>query len=281
MLRITRLAATLAALLTTMLVAAVSASAADWIGLGDSYAAGPLIPNQSLSPLGCLRSDHNFAHLAAADLGYSLADASCSGATTADMTQPQSTDAGTNPPQFDAITPDAKVVSLQIGGNDIGFTDIIEHCVTYNPFSHPCRDHYVVNGDDIIADRINAAAPKVAAVIQGIHQRAAAARVLVVNYAAILPETGYGCYPQMPLGYTDVPYLRDKEKQLNQMLADQAAANGAQIVDDYTASIGHDACKGPLTRWVEPLVPVNPAAPVHPNARGEAGVATVVEAAAR
>ena len=85
----------------------------------------------------------------------------------------------------------------------------------------------------------------------------------------------------MPLAYQDVPYLRAKEKQLNAMLATQAAANGARLVDDYTASIGHDACKRALTRWVEPLVPTTTAAPLHPNARGEAGVATVVAAAAR
>src|SRR3954466_12484011 len=272
-----------AVLVASLLILAIApaARAADWVGLGDSYAAGPLIPNQSLSPLGCLRSDHNFAHLAAKQLGHSLADASCSGAKTDDMTQAQSTDAGTNPPQFNALTPDTKVVSLQIGGNDIGFTEIIENCATYNPFGHPCQDHYVVNGDDQIADRINATAPKVAAVLQGIHQRSPAARVLVVNYAAVLPDTGFGCFPQMPLAYQDVPYLRAKEKQLNAMLATEAGANGSQLVDDYTASIGHDACKGPLTRWVEPLVPTNPAAPVHPNARGEAGIATVVAAAAR
>jgi GDSL-like Lipase/Acylhydrolase family len=277
----TRIAAAAAAALATLAVAAAPASAADWVGLGDSYAAGPLIPNQSLSPLGCLRSDHNFAHLASKQLGYSLADASCSGAKTDDMTQAQSTNAGTNPPQFNALTPGAKVVSLQIGGNDIGFTEIIENCATYNPFGHPCQDHYVVNGDDQIADRINAAAPKVAAVIQGIHQRSPTARVLLVNYAAVLPETGSGCFPQMPLAYQDVPYLRAKEQQLNGMLATQAGANSARLVDDYTASIGHDACKGPTTRWVEPLVPTNPAAPVHPNARGEAGIAGVVAAAAR
>ena len=73
-----------------------------------------------------------------------------------------------------------------------------------------------------------------------------------------------------------MPYLRSVEKNLNAMLAQQAAANGARIVDDYTASIGRDACKSSSTRWVEPLVPANAAAPFHPNARGEAGIATVV-----
>lgn len=281
MLRTTRSVAAVIVSVGVLAAAPAAARAASWVGLGDSYAAGPLIPNQSLSPLGCLRSDHNFAHLSAAAVGKTLADASCSGATTANMTASQSTSIGTNPPQFNALSSATTTVSLQIGGNDIGFTGVLENCVTYNPFSHPCQDRYNPGGNDQLAARIAAAAPKVAAVIQGIHQRSPSARVLVVNYAAILPETGSGCWPQVPLAYSDVPYLRSTEKRLNTMLAQQAAANGATYVDDYTASIGKDACKSSGTRWVEPLVPGNAAAPFHPNARGEAGVSVAVTAAAR
>jgi GDSL-like Lipase/Acylhydrolase family len=157
--------AAVAASLIALAAAPAAARAADWVGLGDSYAAGPLIPNQSLSPLGCLRSDHNFAHLSAAAVGDSLADVSCSGATTADMTSPQSTDAGTNPPQFDALSAAAKIVSLQIGGNDIGFTSILENCATVNPFSHPCQDKYGTGPNNQLEQRIDATAPKVAAVL--------------------------------------------------------------------------------------------------------------------
>jgi hypothetical protein len=62
------------------------------------------------------------------------------------------------------------------------------------------------------------------------------------------------------------------------MLAQQAAANGAVYVDVYTPSIGRNACTGSGTRWVEPFIPANPAAPVHPNARGMDGMAAVVGA---
>jgi len=281
MLRRVRVLVVLVSLAGALSVGAAGASAANWAGLGDSYAAGPLIPNQQLSPLGCLRSDHNFAHLAAAALGRSLADASCSGAKTDDMTAPQDVTPGQNPPQFNALTTDTQIVTLQIGGNDIGFTSILENCATANPFAHPCRDKYVVNGHDTLADKIAATAPKVATVLQGIHARSPGARVFVVNYAAILPETGSGCWPQVPIAFADVPYLRSVEKNLNAMLAQQAAANDARIVDDYTASIGRDACKSSSTRWVEPLVPANAAAPFHPNARGEAGIAAEVVRASR
>ena len=277
MLRTSRIV--VAVLAATLAVGVASASAADWVGLGDSYAAGPLIPNQQLNPLGCLRSDHNFAHVAAAALGKSLADASCSGAKTDDMTAAQDVTPGPNPPQFNALTSTTQIVTLQIGGNDIGFTSIIQNCASATPFGHPCRDKYVVNGHDTLAELIAATAPKVAAVLQGIHTRSPGADVFVVNYAAILPETGSGCWPQVPIAWADVAYLRGVAKNLNAMLAQQAAGNGAEIVDDYSASIGRDACKSSSTRWVEPLIPGNLAAPFHPNARGEAGIAAVVVSA--
>jgi len=273
------LALCVAALSLTLAVAS-AAPAAQWVGLGDSYAAGPLIPNQSLNPLGCLRSDKNFAHLAAAQLGRSLADVSCSGATTADMTAAQNVTPGPNPPQFNALNGAVQTVSLQIGGNDIGFTSIIENCASATPFGHPCQDQYASGGVDQLAARITATAPKVAAVIQGIHARSPSARVLVVAYMPILPETGSGCWPQVPLAWADVPYLRATEKRLNTMLAQQAAANGARYVDAYAAAIGKDACKSSGTRWVEPLIPGNTAAPFHPNARGMAGITPAVVAAA-
>jgi lysophospholipase L1-like esterase len=269
------------AAVTLALGAATAAPAAQLVGLGDSYAAGPLIPNQSLNPLGCLRSDKNYAHLAAAQLGKSLSDVSCSGATTEDMTAAQDVTPGPNPPQFNALSASTETVTLSIGGNDIGFTSIIENCAAPTPFGHPCRDKYDNGSGDQLAARIDATAPKVAAVLQGIRQRSPSARILVIAYEPILPETGSGCWPQVPLAWADVPYLRATEKRLNTMLANVAAANGARYVDTYTAAIGHDACKSSSVRWVEPLIPGNTAAPFHPNARGMAGVTPTVVAAAR
>jgi GDSL-like Lipase/Acylhydrolase family len=201
------LALALAALALLCGFAAASARAANYVSLGDSYAAGPLIPNQ-LPPYGCLKSDHNYAHLAAPSIGLTLRDPSCSGATTADMTAPQNVEPGPNPPQFNSLDAETKVVSLTIGGNDIGFSEVAESCITLNPFATPCKDKYDAGGHDQLAERIVATAPKVAAVLQGIHSRAPNAAVYVVNYPAIFPETGYGCWPQEPIGWGDVPYLR-------------------------------------------------------------------------
>ena len=272
------LVALLAALLA--LIPAATARAADnYVALGDSYAAGPFIPNPLL-PLGCLKSSNNYAHLAAPGIGLPLRDATCSGAKTTHMTQPQNVDPdGPNPPQFNSLAADTRVVSISIGGNDIGFSSIIENCAAWHPFGSPCRDRHVVNGNDEISNRINATAPLVDAVLDGIRARAPAARVFVLNYPSIFPPTGSGCWPSLPIAWNDVSYLRSKHLQLNQMLANQAAANGATLVNWYSASIGRDACKGSSVRWVEPIVPGNPAAPVHPNQRGMQGAATILDAA--
>ena len=274
---------TLLALLITMLALAAPASAAtEYVSLGDSFAAGPLIPLQ-IQPFGCLKSNNNYSHLASRQLGLALTDPSCSGAETEDMTNPQNVSPdGPNPPQFDSLTRKTDVVTVQIGGNDIGFTSIARDCTSTSPEGTPCQDRYVVNGRDEISERIAETAPKVAAVIQGIRARAPQARIFAVNYPAIFPERGaLGCWPQLPVANGDIAYLREKQKELNGMIAAQAAANGAQLIDWYRASIGHDACKPPLIRWVEPLVPANAAAPVHPNLLGMKAMADLVMRAMR
>jgi lysophospholipase L1-like esterase len=281
---ITRGKSALLVLISILVLAAPAAAAPDpaYVSLGDSYAAGPLIPVQ-VPLFGCLKSNNNYANLTARNLGLTLKDASCSGAETEDMTSPQNVDPdGPNPPQFDSLTKRTRIVTVQIGGNDIGFSSIARDCAnaTSNEGT-PCQDRYVHDGRDEISERIQATAPKVAAVLQGIHQRSPKARVFIVNYAAILPDEGPGCWPQMPITDGDVPYVRAKEKELNAMIAAQAAANGAELLDWYTASIGKDACKPPVIRWVEPVVPVNAAAPVHPNLGGMIGASELLTAALR
>jgi lysophospholipase L1-like esterase len=278
----TRLVVLVVALLAALGGYAPSAGAAEpsYVALGDSFTAGPLIPLQ-IPPFGCLKSSNNYPHLAAPDLGQPVfRDASCSGAETEDMTQPQNVSPdGPNPPQFDSLDARTRIVSIGIGGNDIGFSEIAENCASPTNSGTRCQDHYVVDGRDELRARIAETAPKVAAVLRGIRSRAKKAAVYVVNYLPIFPDTGPGCYPQIPVSDGDVEYVRGIQKELNQMLADQAAANKATLVDAYTAGIGHDACQLPGTRWVEPAVPANAAAPLHPNLFGMQGTEAALLAA--
>src|SRR4051812_2559499 len=178
----------LMALLLAALMIVLSATAAqaadEYVALGDSYAAGPLIP-AFLPPFGCLKSSNNYGHLVQLRKRYAeFRDPSCSGAETEDMRNTQNVSPGPNPPQLDSLSADAVLVTLQIGGNDIGFSSIAEDCVSLSPFGSPCKDQYTAGGVDQISQRIAETAPKVDAVLDDIRALSPNARVLVVNYSA-------------------------------------------------------------------------------------------------
>ncbi|HKR51410.1 MAG TPA: SGNH/GDSL hydrolase family protein [Pseudonocardiaceae bacterium] len=250
-----------------------------YVALGDSYAAGPGIPIQRLDPIGCSRSTSNYPALVAEALDiHDVIDVSCSGARTENMTDPQPVSLGTNPPQFDALTPDTDLVTVTISGNDIGFIQMIFTCSglsATDPFGNPCERLATAGGIDRNAQRIAAAAPKVARVLEGIRERSPRATVLLVGYLRILPPA-VGCYPVFPIARGDVPYLDGMQQQLTAMLADQANDHGAVFVDAYAGSLGHDACQLPGTKWVEGIAPTSPAAPVHPNATGMHAVTDLI-----
>ena len=138
------------------------------------------------------------------------------------MTRRRTSRRGPNPPQLDSLSADTQLVTLTIGGNDIGFSDLAQDCVSVLPFGSPCRDRYTRGGDQISA-RIAATAPRWTRVLDGIHARSPLAKVLVVNYSAIFPHSGNGCWPRMPVTPRDVRWLRSKHEELNAMLATQAS----------------------------------------------------------
>jgi lysophospholipase L1-like esterase len=236
-----------------------------YVALGDSFTAGPLIPDQHGSPAACLRSDRNYPSLVAHALrpeGFS--DVSCTAATTAHMRQPQRFLFGRNRPQLDALTRDTTLVTLGIGGNDIGYSKIVFTCGRLSltmPRGAPCAGHF----GDSLDRKIDETAPKIGDVLKDIHERAPRARVLVVGYPRVLPGHT-GCWPVVPAADGDVPYLDRFERDLNRMLADEASANGAEFVDTYRGGAGHDICA--KDKWVEGILLTHVAAPVHPNARG-------------
>ena len=243
----------------------------DYVALGDSYTSGPLIPDQV--DANCARSDHNYPSITAHERAVaSFRDVSCGGATTAEMWQAQ----GTNGPQLDAVGRDTDLVTVQIGGNDVGFGSIISTCAGLSATDltgDPCRRYYGSGGYDQLTLRILQTAPKVARVLRAVHARAPHARVVVVGYPDLLPDDGSGCYPTVPFAAKDFPYLRDTGKRLNVMLRAVALLNRADYVDTYGPTVGHDMCKAPADRWIEPLRPTAPAAPAHPNAKGEEAMA--------
>ena len=253
------------------------ADPASYVALGDSYTSAPLVLPLSSGPLDCFRSAVNYPHLVASALGFALDDVSCGGADTGDMTTAQFAD---QPPQFDALTPSTQVVTVGIGGNDNGvFLNALISCGAIDGVAGANSGNLCqrVNGSKY-ADGIAADEATVEGALRQIHTLSPNARVFLVGYPDILPQSG-SCFSTMPITTADVAYLNGVELDLDAMLRTAAAGAGATFVDTYTPSVGHDACRDASTRWVEPLVPSTDAFSVHPNAAGEAADARAVEAA--
>jgi lysophospholipase L1-like esterase len=256
------------------------------VALGDSYTAGDLMPLSLTSrPLGCLRTSDGYAAQVAKALGASanFVNASCTGAGVKEMTEPQRTYLGTNPPQLSVLAPDDSVVMLTLGGDDMGFMHGLGTCMELSatdPFGSPCQSHFSDGGADQFAGQVNAEGAKMVAVLNEIHARAPRAQVLLVGYPDLFPQQG-GCWPVVPITDGDIGYLRGVETRLNAVLAQAARVAGATFVNTYTPTIGHDFCQSRAVKDVEGLVPTSLAAPFHPNARGQAAIAALVLAALR
>ncbi|WP_441246205.1 SGNH/GDSL hydrolase family protein [Kitasatospora sp. McL0602] len=276
-----------------------SEASGPYVALGDSYTSGLAIAPQVGEPAGCARSGVNYPSLVAKAVGLTaaeFADVSCSGATTAHLTQAQQTLDGTNAPQLDALSASTRLVTLGIGGNDVGFVSVLTECAAQglrkalvgelaagSAADSPCRAHYTPNGQDVLRGKVEAAGEQLDGVLRLIRQRAPQARVYVVGYPALLPDDGAACTRTLGRGVSvgDLAFLLEKERGLNAMLQERAKAAGAAYVDTFTPSVGHDMCAGEGTRWVEPPLPEAGLAPVHPNAQGEAGMAAAVLRAVR
>lgn len=247
-----------------------------YVALGDSYTASPKTGEAEGEPVGCGRSANNYPHLVSASISPAeFVDVSCSGAVTGDLTGSQQTKNGVNPPQLNAVTEATTLVTLGIGGNDVGFIALAGQCATVHPNSSPCKDQLTAGGHDQLAERISATAGRVADLLGKIHGKAPKARVVVVGYPTVLPD-GDGCWPTLPVGAGDVAYLRNALGKLNDALSHEAKGHGAGFADTAAPSKGHDLCTASGTRWVEGVIPTSKAVALHPNAKGEQEIAAAV-----
>lgn len=285
--RVVALSAAAVALVVPLLAGATQAQAAPsfshYVALGDSYTAGPFIPLPRFDPVGCGRSTNDYPKLLAGLLRIgSYTDVSCSGAQTSNMTTSQSVPLGSNKPQFDALRSDTDLVSLGIGGNDFNlFSSMIDTCSSLyesDPGGSPCKDKYVVNGQNSLQPEIDQIGQRVGGVLAGIHQRSPHAKVLVFGYPHIVP-TDKTCQDVLPFATGDYPFLDSVERALNTAIAQATGGGTATYVDTYAASAGHDACEGNRA-WINGQhLNVLAAAPYHPFESGMVGSSTAGYAA--
>jgi lysophospholipase L1-like esterase len=248
-----------------------------YVALGDSYTSAPgVTPVDTAAPAACGRSAVNYPHLVAKDLSATLTDVSCGGAQTMSLYEEQYPGVGA---QLDALKPDTTLVTLGIGGNDNDlFATAIAGCAAQlgdivAGQAAPCKTRYAQQFSDDIA----ASGVMIEQALKNIRAEAPQAQIVVVGYPDIFPTTAEGrltcAAAGVPFTPEDIEFLDGVERELNTMLATAAGSTKNTYLDTYTPSIGHDMCELPGVRWIEGPIPLAPAAPVHPNAAGQAAVA--------
>ena len=242
---------------------------ARYVALGDSFAAfGPTAAPTS-GPESCLRSARNYpAVLAERPQVEEVVDATCGGARTADMTGRQ---IAQTPAQFDALTDDTDLVTLSIGGNDIGFGDIAGCVLTSSgETGSPCRDRL----EPPVTAALDALPAKLDAVYAGIRERSPDARIVTTAYLPLVPADG-GCGFVAAMAPGDVAWTRYVTDRINLLVADAADRAGADLAVPSDAADRH-ACAPADLRYTDFTGAETGSHPMHPTAAGQAAMADAV-----
>lgn len=243
---------------------------ARYVALGDSFAAlGPTNAPTS-GPEACLRSTRNYPSLLAGDIRPGeFVDATCGGARTVDMTAPQIPE---TPPLFDALTAETDLVTLSIGGNDIGFGDIVG-CVMRTARvadGAPCRERL----DGVTSDGLAGLAGRLDDVYAGIRERSPDARIVTTAYLPLVPELG-GCDFVERMSPGDVDWTRSVTERINRVVVDAAdSAGAAPVLPDDAAS--RHACAPVAGRYTDFTGIETASHPMHPTAAGHRAMAEAV-----
>lgn len=107
----------------------VTRTTAQYVGLGDSFAAGvgsfEYLPDTS-GPKGCFRAVNGYVEQIASDDELSLAFDACSGSTIGNLWERKVA----REPQLNDVGPDTKAITLSVGWDDLGLTGVIKKCVS-------------------------------------------------------------------------------------------------------------------------------------------------------
>lgn len=245
-----------------------------YVALGSSNAAGANIPPlASGRPARCGASQVSYARLLAGRLNLDLTDATCGGATTAQVLEPWNE----LPAQIDAVTADTRLVTISIGGNDLNYMGVV--------FAGSCRAGVgtasrPASEDCAAVPEPTAAAyagveERIAAVVDQIQARAPQARVVLVQYLALVSEAPCASAPLPP---ADAALARRLASNLAAATARAAARSGAEVLPIDVPSQDHTACSAePWTRGLAPGYNGAEGAPWHPTAAGHAAIARELE----
>lgn len=228
---------------------AEAATTAQYVALGDSYASGVGSAPYDASSGSCLRSPNSYPRLwAASHPSYELKDATCSGATIADIRNNQ----------LSALSASTNLITITVGGNDAQFAPVVQACLTESDsycqtatlwMSYYATHQMVTELAQLYTD-IKARSPK--------------ALVFVFGYPRVLASTG-SC------GAIDLSAAkRTSMNALADALAEgtKAAAVSASVyfIDMRKQFTGHEACGSDA--WINGVDLSHLTEIFHPNTAG-------------
>ena len=227
-------------------VVAAAAAAASYVALGDSYSSGVGTGSYALDGT-CKRSVYAYPYLyAQAHPGTSLAFVACSGAKTSDLLATQ----------LPAVTGSTTLVTMTIGGNDIGFASLIYRCTLSD--CSAALDSARAN----LETTLGAALDRVYTAVKS--RAAFGAKILILGYPRVFSSSG--CLGTFGISSTERAKANALADALDQVTAAHAAADGATYTSAIGAFTGHAVCSS--SSWLNGLNLLSTGESYHPNRSG-------------
>lgn len=217
--------------------------APEYVALGDSYASGA--GAGSYAGGSCRRSSNAYPALRGKDFP-SFKFVACSGATTKSLKN-----------QFKALTPATTLVTITVGGNDLGFVDVMTTCTLQGDKACVSR---VAKAVRFTHDQLPARLDTTYATIKA---AAPNAELVVLGYPRLFTPNDRCRTMSRPKRQA----LNDAADQLSGVMGAAAARAGARYVDVREAFAGHGVCSG--EPWINALVSPTEDS-YHPNRAGQA-----------
>ncbi|MFD5881130.1 SGNH/GDSL hydrolase family protein [Streptomyces yangpuensis] len=222
-----------------------------YVALGDSYSSGLGAGNYDGTSGNCKRTTRAYPALwAAAHSPQTFAFTACSGARTGDVLSGQ----------LGPLNSGTDLVSITIGGNDAGFSDVMTTCVLQSESTCVSR----VNQAKAYVDSTLPA--QLDQVYNAIDSRAPAARVVVLGYPRFYKLNG-----TCTAGLTEDERaaINGAADHLNAAIAKRAANHGFAFASVAGTFTGHEICSG--SPWLHSVNWLNIPESYHPTAAGQSG----------
>jgi lysophospholipase L1-like esterase len=238
------------------LVIPAAAAASSYVALGDSYSSGVGTRTYYNDGTSCQRSPDAYGPLIAAKYGYAFTFEACSGAKTTDV----------NSSQLGPLSSSTNLVTMTIGGNDAGFSTVIEDCAGWY---FNCQSA-INNADSFIQNQLPAL---LNTTYSDIRSHAPNAHVVILGYPHLFTSTGTTCNFDALTSQHEIE-LNQTADLLDGVITNQASAHGFTYVDPRSAFNSHEVCSS--SEWLNGLSnPVSES--FHPNIAGQAEFATLIE----